>query len=234
VAAPALPQAPYAAPPPAWGPPPQQPIPQIVIVAPGETYGTPMTATSAGSFVGMRIMFALLPVGITLIVAGIIAFTTMRGVAGGAGLSLRGWNGSGPLLCGGNDSYEITGVTANLAGGPVINAGGNCHVTCQGCTLRSSVVIAAGGNAQVDLVDSHIEGSDSAIVAGGNAQVRMTGSSTLVGRVVQGGNASVMAPPGATPTATATPTPTAAKPPAPGITSSPSHAAPGPAPSKHR
>ncbi len=202
-----------------------------MIVAPGESYGTPVV-NAAASFVGMRILFGLLPVAITLIVAGVIAFSSMRGMTGGGGLSLGGWNGSGPLLCGGNDSYEISGINANLAGGPVINAGGNCHVTCQGCTLRSSVVIAAGGNAQIDLVDSHIEGTDSAIVAGGNAQVRMTGSSTLVGRIVQGGNASITTPPGAT--ATPTPTiPAAAKPAAPVVTSSPSHAAPGPAPSKH-
>ncbi len=227
---------PYAPPPPpGWGAPPQQQVPQIVIVAPGQSYATPV-GNAAASFVGMRLLFGLLPVGITLLVAGIIAWSSMRAVAGGGGLSLGGWNGSGPLLCGGNDSYEISGINANIASGPVINAGGNCHVTCRGCTLRSSVVVAAGGNAQIDLVDSHIEGTDSAIVAGGNAQVRMTGSSTLVGRIVQGGNASIAAPPGATGTATATTptTPTASKPPAPGVTSSPSHVAPGPAPSKHR
>jgi hypothetical protein len=227
----APPPSPYAAPPPAWGPPQQQPIPQIVIVAPGETYGTPVTA--AASFVGMRLLFGLLPVGITLIVAAVIAFSSMRGLAGGGGLSLGGWNGSGQLLCGGNDTVSVSGINTNMAAGPIINAGGNCHVTCQGCTLRSSVVIAAAGNAQIDLIDSHIEGSDSAIVAGGNAQVRMTGSSTLVGKVVQGGNASITAPPGASGNAAAPP-PAAAKPPSPVVTSSPSHAAPGPAPSKHR
>lgn len=204
-----------------------------MIVAPGQGYGTPVV-NAAASFVGMRLLFGLLPVGITLIVAGIIAFSSMRGMAGGGGLSLGGWNGSGPLVCGGNDSFQISGINTNMAAGPIINAGGNCRVTCQGCTLKSSVVIAAGGNAQIDLVDSHIEGSDSAIVAGGNAQVRMTGSSTLVGRIVQGGNASITAPPGATGAAAAASAPAASKPPTPVVTSSPSHAAPGPAPSRHR
>jgi hypothetical protein len=228
VAPPAPPPSPYAAPPPAWGPPPQQSqIPQIVIVAPGESYGTPM-ATAVGTFVGMRLLFGLLPVAITLLVAGIIAFSSMRGMAGG-GLSLGGWNGSGPLTCGGNDSYQVSGISATIAGS-AINVGGNCHFTCQGCNLKASVVIAAGGNAQIDLVDTHIEGTDSAIIAGGNAQVRMTGSSTIVGRVTQGGNASVILPPGASTGAGAA----AAKPPTtgPAVTSSPSHAAPSPAPSK--
>jgi hypothetical protein len=182
---------------------------------------------AATSFVGMRLLFGLLPVGITLIVAGIIAFTSMRGMSGG-GLSLGGWNGSGPLTCGGNDSYDLSGISATFAGGSAINVGGNCHVTCRGCNLKAPVVIAAGGNAQIDLIDTHIEGTDSAIVAGGNAQVRMIGSSTIIGKVAQGGNASVILPPGATtaPGAAAAKAPTAA------VTSSPSHAAPAPAPSK--
>jgi hypothetical protein len=199
-----------------------------VIVAPGQTYGESINTTSVGSFVGMRLLFGLLPVGITLIVAGIIAFSSMRGMAGGAaGLGLGGWNGTGPLLCGGNDSYVVSDISASQGAGPIITAGGNCRVTCQRCTLKAAAVIAAGGNAQIDLVDTHVEGGDSAIVAGGNAQVRMAGSSTLVGKFVTGGNASVTVPAGATAA-------TAAKPPQPAVTSGPSHAAPAPAPSKHR
>lgn len=227
----------YGAPPPAWGPPPPQPAipPQIVIVPPGASYGR--TATAAATFMGVRLLFSLLPVGIALFVAGIVAFSNFvgrSGVAGGALGGLGGWSGTSPLVCGGNEEITGNGITASLGAGPVINAGGNCHVQCIGCNLKANVVITAGGNAQIDLIDTHIEGAQ-AVVAGGNAEVHLTGSSTMVGQVVQGGNASVTAPPGATsngvkaPAAATTQRPS----PTPTVTSSPSHAVPNHVPSSH-
>ncbi len=92
------------------------------------------------------------------------------------------------------------------------------------------MVVAAGGNAQIDLIDCHLEGAD-AIVAGGNAQVRIAGNTTVVGKITQGGNASVTgAPPTATPAAAAA-APAAPKP-KPTVTSGPSPAAPSHGPSK--
>lgn len=223
---------PYGPPPPAWGPPPQRPIPQIVVVAPGQSYQAPMAA--AASFVGMRLLFGLLPVVIILFVGGIIAFTSMRATrgVGNLGLGLGGWNGSTPLLCGGNDEMQLSGITASFSSGSALNVSGNCHVTCQGCTLRAPVVVAAGGNAQIDLVDCHLEGAD-AVVAGGNAQVRFAGNSTVVGKITQGGNASVTGAPTATagsPAAAGTAPPR----PKPTVTSGPSPAAPSHGPSKPR
>ena len=222
---------PYGAPP-AWGPPPPV-APRIVVVAPGQSYGTPVAAAAA-TFVGMRLLFGLLPVVIILIVSGSIYFTTMRATRGmgGGGLGMMGWNGSTPLVCGGNDSYELSGINAGFSSGSVLNVGGNCHVTCRGCNLQAPVVIAAGGNAQIDIIDSHIEGAD-AVVAGGNAQIRITGSSTVVGKITQGGNASIVAPPGAIPpAATAGAVAPVAPKPKPTVTSGPSPAAPSHGPSK--
>jgi hypothetical protein len=229
VAAPAPPPAsPFQAPPPGWGPPPPPP-PQIIVVPPGMETFTPMTTSS--SFTGMRVAFGVLPVVIMLMVSGIIYSTTMR-ATGGSGLgAFGGWSSSSPLVCGGNDNIEASGINATFASGSVISVGGNCHVTCRGCTLKAAVAVSAGGNAEVDLVDCHIEGTDSAIIAGGNAQVRVTGDSTVVGKVEKGGNAGVLVPP----TAAAPAMPAAAPKPAsaPVTTSAPSPAAPSHAPSKH-
>jgi hypothetical protein len=202
-----------------------------VVVAPGESYQAPVAA--AATFMGMRLLFGLLPVVITLFVAGIIAWTSMRATGGTSGLSLGGlggWNGSTPLLCGGNDEMQLSGISASFSAGSALNVSGNCHVVCNGCNLKAPVVVTAAGNAQIDLVDCHLEGGD-AIVAEGNAQVRIAGNSTVVGRITQGGNASVTgAPPAATPGAPTVPA--AAPKPKPAVTSGPSPAAPSHGPSK--
>jgi hypothetical protein len=201
-----------------------------VVVAPGESYQAPVAA--AATFMGMRLLFGLLPVVITLFVAGIIAWTSMRATGGTSGLSLGGlggWNGSTPLLCGGNDEMQLSGITASFSSGSALNVSGNCHVVCQGCTLRAPLVVTAAGNAQIDLVDCQLEGAD-AVVAEGNAQVRIAGNSTVVGKITQGGNASVTGAPTATPAAAAA-APAAPKP-KPAVTSGPSPAAPSHGPSK--
>ncbi len=105
-------------------------------------------------------------------------------------------------------------------------------MTCQGCTLQAPVVVAAGGNAQIDLIDCHLEGAE-AVVAGGNAQVRFAGNSTVVGKIIHDGNASVTgAPPTSTPAAAVVPVAPAAPKPKPAVTSGPSPAAPSHGPSK--
>jgi hypothetical protein len=224
VAAPAPPPQVYAPPPPPqWA---QQPIPSIVIVPPGEFFESSVgtTAASAATFAGLRVLFALIPVLVIAGIGGATWFTAGRGMFGGS------WNGSAPLVCGGNDTITASDVSVSYSSGSAINVGGNCHFKCTRCTLRAPVAVMAGGNAQVDLIDSHVEGSSEGIMAGGNAQVRMLGNSTLVGDVTKGGNADVTAPPGAR---------TAPAPGAPAIPivpprSSPSPAVPNRGPFPHR
>jgi hypothetical protein len=195
----------------------------IVVVPPGGggSYDPTAAAISTAGWAGFRLVMALIPVIIIAMVGGITWFTS-RGVGATANLGgMGGWTGMSPLVCGGNDEINASGVSSNTG----ITAGGNCHVTCTGCTISAPVGVSAGGNAQVDLVDCHITGtSGEAIVASGNAQVRMVGSgSTLSGTVVHSGNATIVAP-----------TPPAAAVPPPKPTSGPSPAAPTHAPSSRR
>ena len=172
--------------------PPPQPVQPIVIIAPGEPASVPI-ARAARRGVGCASVSALFP----LLILGAVGYFVYGGFRTG-GLIAGGWNGSTPLICGGNDSVDATGVTVSYTSGAAINAGGNCRVKCTRCTLKAPIGIAAGGNAEIDMIDSRID-APQAIVAGGNAHVRMLGGSSLAGQIIKSGNADVTAPPG-TPT----------------------------------
>ncbi|MBI4955565.1 MAG: hypothetical protein HY908_26335 [Myxococcales bacterium] len=110
------------------------------------------------------------------------------GAAGATGTG--GWDGKTPYKCGGNDNALITGVTANIAAGPAIEAAGNCKVTFKGCTITTDKGIAASGNAAVTLDGGELQASDTAIDASGNAQVTANGAK-VSGKVHTSGNAKV-------------------------------------------
>ena len=181
----------------------------IIVVAPGAS--TDVASTVARSAAWSLASFAFVPI-LVLFIGGMATFMVRSHRASaisagvGAGLTGGGWAGGTPLQCGGNDSIDASDVTVAFSSGSAIDAGGNCHVTCTRCTIKAPVAISAGGNAEITLIDSHVEGSQTGVEAGGNAQVKFAGNSTLVGSVSKGGNAQVMAPPGSTPVATPTPT----------------------------
>lgn len=180
--------------------PPPQPVQPIIVIAPGEPSPRSI-AMPARRGTGCAAVSALLP----LLIFGVVGFFVYSGLRTG-GVIANGWNGSQPLVCGGNDSVEATGVSVSYTSGAAINAGGNCHVKCTRCTIKGPVGVAAGGNAEVDLFDSRIEATE-AVVAGGNAHVRMLGSSSMVGQVVKSGNADITAPPGTPTVGSPAPTP---------------------------
>ena len=125
------------------------------------------------------------------------------------------WTGSAPLTCGGADDLSFTGVTATFTSGPAITAGGNCKVTCKGCTLRAPQGIQAGGNAAIVLIGGSLE-AETAIAAGGNAKVDVQGGAKVTGTVDKSGNATVtgIAPPASASVAAHAPAPSAAPHPA--------------------
>jgi hypothetical protein len=225
--------APFEPPPqPAWGPPPPPmsppPVQPILIVPPGETYAA-ASAVAAG-WVGFRLVMAIIPIVVIAMVGGILWFSMRTAApAGFSGLSTS-MGGANPVVCGSNDSVNVTGLSVS-GSGPGITAGGNCHVQCVGCSINAVVGVVASGNADVQLVDSHVAGSAQAIVASGNATVRMTGGSTLSGRVIKTDNATVVAPQSVTPpptTPVAVPRPPATVPP------TPTRPPPGPSPTSRR
>jgi hypothetical protein len=167
-------------------PPPPQPfdIPQIVIVPPAME--PVRVRTSSGPGCGI-----LIGVLAPLFVGGLIAFSTLRQTGGLPGPLGPSWDGHTPLLCGGNESFDVKSVQANLGEGPLITAGGNCHVKCTDCKLHAKTGIVAGGNAEITIVNGSLEGS---ISAGGNARVSVIGNATFSGSVSSGGNAQVSVP----------------------------------------
>lgn len=234
-------------PPPAWTPPQQSAFipqsPPIIIVPPGGIDPFDNPGMQVATNVGFRLMLTLIPVGISLLVGGIIAFTSWSATSSttgsglGAGLGgIGGWNGKTPILCGGNDEMTMTGVRAVFGSGTAVTVGGNCHFTCKSCDLEAPQVISAGGNAQVDLIDCVVKGTQ-AVVAGGNSEVRIVGASHVFGTVTSDANAEVTVPPGsqtASPADAPVPVPTVAPvAPHPPSTSGPSHAVPSHAPSSH-
>jgi hypothetical protein len=214
----------YGAPSPFGAPPPQPPT--FVVVPPGQSYNMAAATVTAASWAGFRLLMAIIPLFVVAMIGGITWFTsTQGGATRGSPMGIGGgWTGGGNLVCGGNDEISASDISSTTG----ITAGGNCHVTCVRCTIVAPIGVSAGGNAEVDLLDSHVTGtSGEGIVAAGNASVRLTGNSTLVGKVINSGNGSVTAP---VPPPTAPPpvAPPPAKP-----TSGPSHVVPVPVPSSH-
>jgi len=131
------------------------------------------------------------------------------------------WTGAKPLSCDGNDQLTFSGVTATFTAGPALSAGGNCQVTCTGCTLHAPFAVQANGNAKVVIVGGTLDG-EVAIAATANASVDVRGDTKVSGTISRSGNATVtgVAPPPAASSsvahAGASPTP-------------PPHAAPAPA-----
>jgi hypothetical protein len=133
------------------------------------------------------------------------------------------WSGSAPLVCSGVDDISVSGIKANFTSGSVINASGNCKVTCKDCALKAPMGIQASGNAQIVLVGGSLEG-DPAINASANAKVDVKGNGKVTGPVSSSANAVItgVAPPPAASSAHA------AAPSAP--PAAPSHAAAPPKP----
>jgi hypothetical protein len=93
--------------------------------------------------------------------------------------------------CAGNDTMVVKGKTFVVAGGPAIDASGNCHLTCDKCTITGEGIHAAG-NAQITLIGGGIVSAagESAMDLSGNAKVIAQGT-TVVGDVKKSGNAKV-------------------------------------------
>ncbi len=96
--------------------------------------------------------------------------------AGGAGVKDATWDGKSKFSCGGNDSVRLKGITAKLASGVAIEAGGNCDLVLEGVQLTSPIGIQAGANASVTVNGGSIDASDVSVKALGNATVTLKGT----------------------------------------------------------
>jgi hypothetical protein len=138
-----------------------EPIPQIIIVAPRER--PPRSSSLMGTAI-----------------TGFVVVTILGSVAWGlrsSGLQLPGlpgWDGKSALECSGNESITVTGLTATLPGTAII-ASGNCHVKLVDSHIKADTVIESGGNAEIRIENGSIEG-EVAIDASGNSTVRIAGA----------------------------------------------------------
>jgi hypothetical protein len=86
------------------------------------------------------------------------------------------WDGKSPFTCGMSDNVVIQNVTANLASGPAITAGGACQLQLVNVNITAPSGISALANAKVTVKGGSIKASDEAIDALGSAQVAVDGA----------------------------------------------------------
>jgi hypothetical protein len=200
-------------PPPAAAPAQGQ-SPHVIVVHHNQSdYGSPVIYTGGGAWG----TYWMIRMGIFVVVmicsAGGWGFRRWRGahVASdigdlGAG---AGWDGTTPLSCGGNDQFDVTGITASFTAGTAISASGNCHVSCTNCSLKAPVAVEASGNGEVKLINGNITGTQSSLNATGNGNIYVLGNASVVGPFHQSGNGKVT---GVTPPAAPPPVAAAAQP----------------------
>jgi hypothetical protein len=137
-------------------------------------------SVGSGLRTGRRI--GLIVTVVTLLIVGATVVPVVLRAMSLTGFSPFGWNGQQPLLCSGNDTVTLDGVTANLPGTTVVRAYGNCELTLSNSTLSGNVAVEAAGNAHVHLVNCRMTAASVGVMAGGNAQV-VVGGGSLVGGV---------------------------------------------------
>lgn len=105
------------------------------------------------------------------------------------------WNGQGPLVCGGHDHVEVSGVTAMQPGSQVVIASGNCQLTLTNVSITAMTAVVASGNAHVTITGGSYAGTGQSIVAQQNATVVVNGANVM-GPVYHTRNATIAGIPG--------------------------------------
>jgi hypothetical protein len=139
-------------------------------------------------------------------VAGLIGVLLPIAIMGGVGFTLynqgifgnalgSSWNGTGPLVCGGNQHTTVSNVTANQPQSQVVIASGNCQLTLTNVNITAMNAIIASGNAHITISGGSIVGYGQSIAATGNATVIVVGAN-VTGPVFHTRNATVAGVPG--------------------------------------
>lgn len=161
---------------------------------------------AGGAIASFTLIMILLPIVLTCLIGGVVSVimwqvsNTVDDAIGqatqpfggplGSPLGQTIWTGATPMSCGLNDSVTFTGISANLPGQTVIDAGGNCHVTLINCNITGALAINASGNAQVIMQGGSANGSPMALNATGNARINIVGAQ-VTGTTNASGNAQI-------------------------------------------
>jgi len=103
-------------------------------------------------------------------------------VSGGPGaIAAATWDGSTTYVCGPNEQVTLSGVKAEVTGGPAISAKANCQLRLKNVKLTGPIGIEAEANAKIVLYKSTIKGEQIGVKAGDNARIELK-SSTVEGQ----------------------------------------------------
>jgi DNA-directed RNA polymerase subunit RPC12/RpoP len=165
--------------------------PQVIVVH--HNTSSPVIYTGGGAWgTYWTIRLALFVVVMILSAAGYgVRRWRGRGLVTGPNMGDGLWDGTSPLTCGGNDSYDVTGINASFTAGSAIIASGNCNVTCRNCTLKAPVAVEADGNGDVKLIGGSVTGTQMACNATANGTIEVLGNATITGATHQSGNGKV-------------------------------------------
>ena len=108
---------------------------------------------------------------------GIYAYMQYAGGSSATADRAASWDGKTPFVCGGNDKVKIEGVSAKLASGAAVTAGGNCEAELVNVSIDAPIGIAAMGNGKITVKGGSVTGSQYAAQAiGANAQITFSGT----------------------------------------------------------
>lgn len=111
-----------------------------------------------------------------LLIVGLGLYIWRVAASGAPGLAATAsWDGKMPLVCGGNQSLTVTGVTASSTG-TTVTALANCSLTLVNVDLTGATAIQAGGNAVVRVQGGKVSGSAFAVQAIGASKVTLAGT----------------------------------------------------------
>lgn len=87
--------------------------------------------------------------------------------------ALRGYDGSAPFRCGGNERHTLRDLTLDFPGHPALIVEENCSVVLERVRIRAAVGIEARGNGTVGLEDVVVRSTGPALLVEGNKRVEL-------------------------------------------------------------
>jgi hypothetical protein len=114
---------------------------------------------------------------------GVPLFVAFSVAAAAWGLSTGGASGgtllspTTPIVCGGNDQFELDGTSKSMTVGVAVTAREHCRLTLRGGSYRGPIAVVAKDHAIVEITGASLDGSDVAVSIQGDATVKLTQSS---------------------------------------------------------
>jgi hypothetical protein len=125
---------------------------------------------------------------------GIYAYMQVAGGSSATADRAASWDGKTPFVCGGNDKVKISGVSAKIASGAAVTAGGNCMAELVNVTIDAPIGVAAMGNGKITVKGGSVTGSQYAAQAIGSGALISFDGTTVNGKTNILGGAKIAGP----------------------------------------